>query len=103
MLAARLPGNSTYDNPRPGWTPDAGGCLMFLTGNVRTLVPTWSALVPCYSRRAEPPAMVGVGFAGGSSGPATPSRDEPADNPGVASLSYFPNRAKEQVSSGKPC
>ncbi len=65
MLAARLPGNSTYDNPRPGWTPDAGGCLTSLTAKVRTLDPTWPALAPCCSWRAEPPAIVGVGFAGG--------------------------------------
>ncbi len=25
MLAARLPGNSTYDNPRQGWTPRCRG------------------------------------------------------------------------------
>ncbi len=100
MLAARLPGNSTYDNPRPGWTPDAGGCLAFLTGKVRTLVPTWPALGPCYSRRAEPPAMVGVGSAGGSSRPATPGGADPRITRRLPYSQYFPDRAKEQRNGG---
>ncbi len=29
MLAARLPGNSTYDNPRQGWTPRMPGVALF--------------------------------------------------------------------------
>ncbi len=69
MLAARLPGNSTYDNPRQGWTPRMPGVALSphvpYPGKVGTLVPTEPALAPCYSRQAEPPAMVGVGFAGG--------------------------------------
>jgi hypothetical protein len=28
MLAARLPGNSTYDNLRQPGPPDTGGCLI---------------------------------------------------------------------------
>ena len=28
MLAARLPGNSTYDNLRQAGLPDTGGCLI---------------------------------------------------------------------------
>jgi hypothetical protein len=28
MLAARLPGNSTYDNLRQSGLPDTGGCLI---------------------------------------------------------------------------
>ena len=28
MLAARLPGNSTYDNLRQAGPPDTGGCLI---------------------------------------------------------------------------
>ncbi len=42
MLAARLPGSSTYDNPRQGWTPECRGlpCLLtFLTREGRDFGP----------------------------------------------------------------
>lgn len=38
MLAARLPGNSAYDNLRHAGPPDTGGCL--ITHSSLTALPT---------------------------------------------------------------
>ncbi len=99
MPAARLPGNSTYDNPRQGRTPDTGGCLVFLTSLTRRpgrLVPCWSRPGPCVRKNAkEPPAMAGGEL------PGVPGDKQPP-TPGCrgAPFGYFPNLVKYQGGAG---
>ena len=99
MPAARLPGNSTYDNPRQGRTPDTGGCLVFLTSLTRRpgrLVPCWSRPGPCVRKNArEPPAMAGGDL------PGVPGDKQPP-TPGCrgAPFGYFPNLVKYQGGAG---